>query len=112
VKNIALIAPLVLSFALSGCLESSRQVPKEIADKYEGKVVLYATQWCGYCEKTRKLFDQRNIEYIELDIEKSIEGQLEFDELGGSGIPLVVIKGRVVEGYAPKAVLNLYNGVD
>ena len=91
----------------TGCLESSRAAPAELAEKYGSKVVLYATSWCGYCEKTRKLFKQYNIQYLEYDIENSIEGKREFDQLGAKGIPLVLINGRVVEGYAPKAVLEL-----
>ena len=42
------------------------------APEYEnpGVVVLYATQWCRYCEKTRKLFAKHGISYIEYDIER------------------------------------------
>ena len=107
IRYLLIAFPLLLT--LSACFETSRQAPANIADKYRGKVVLYATSWCGYCEKTRDLFEQRNIQYIELDIESSLEGKTEFDQLGAKGIPLVLIKGRVVEGYAPNAVLNLYH---
>ncbi len=92
---------------VTGCFESSRAAPTELADKYTDSVVLYSTSWCGYCAKTRELFTSRNIKYIELDIEASSTAKLEFDKLGGRGIPLVLVKGRVVEGYAPNAVLEL-----
>ena len=100
---------LILSL-LAGCLESSRAAPTHIAEKYSDKVVLYSTSWCGYCRKTRELFKNNYIDYIEIDIETSNEGRSEFDELRGKGIPLVLIKGRVVDGYAPKAFLKLANG--
>lgn len=68
---------------------------------------MYATSWCGYCRKMREFFEENNIEYTEYDIEASDLGKQEFDALNGKGIPLVLINGRVVEGYAPKAVLDL-----
>lgn len=95
---------------LTGCLKTSREAPTEIADKYGDIAVLYGTNWCGYCEKTRELFKRNNIEYIDYDIETSREGKFEFDKLGGKGIPLVLIKGRLVEGYVPKTVLELAKG--
>ena len=99
---------LLLIFSLmTGCLESSREAPLSLADKYKDKVVLYSASWCEYCRKTRKLFENNYIDYIEIDIETSNEGKREFDELEGKGIPLVLIKGRVVDGYAPKAYLKL-----
>ena len=39
-----------------------------------GEVVLYATQWCGYCAKTREQLAQDQIAYREIDIEKDPAG--------------------------------------
>ena len=72
------------------------------AGKHE--VVLYATSWCGYCAKTRRLFQGNNIAYIEYDIENSYEGRQRFDKLGGKGVPLIVIGDQLVEGYDPEAI--------
>jgi glutaredoxin 3 len=33
------------------------------------KVVMYATQWCPYCQRARKLLAARGIVYEEIDIE-------------------------------------------
>lgn len=97
-------------FWVSGCLESSREAPREMAEKYEGQVVLYSTSWCGYCRKMREFLEQNHIDYVEFDIEVSEDANTEFKRLGGNGIPLVLVKGRVVNGYAPKAVLELIRG--
>jgi len=101
---------LAFSATLGGCIESSREATPSLADKYNGKVVLYATSWCSYCQKTRELFSEHNIGYIEYDIEASGASMQEFKALGGKGVPLVLAKSRVVEGYAPKAVLKLLQG--
>ena len=68
-------------------------------------VVLYATEWCGYWEKTRELFDQHNIPYIEYDIEKSAQGYTEYKALGGSGVPVVNAYGTIIHGYSSQQIL-------
>lgn len=70
------------------------------------EVVLYATSWCGYCQKTRELFAANNIPYVEYDIEKSDKRNREFKKLGGSGVPLINVNGTIVRGYAPESILG------
>lgn len=70
-------------------------------------VVLYATSWCGYCQKTRALFDEYDIEYYEYDVEKSVEGRKQRKQLGGNGVPVVVINGTVVKGFNRQKILRL-----
>lgn len=74
-------------------------------DAAGGGVVLYATQWCGYCKKTRELFVQHNIAYIEVDIERSAQGNREYKKLGGRGVPLVNVNGTIIHGYSPQRIL-------
>ena len=93
-----------------GCLESSRAAPEQLAQIHQDKVVMYSTSWCGYCSKMRTFFKRNHIDYVEYDIEKSIEARKEYDSTGARGIPVVMLKGRVVEGYAPNAVLELIRG--
>lgn len=71
-----------------------------------GGVVLYATQWCKYCEKTRKLFAQYDIQYVEYDIERSAEGHRQYKKLGGRGVPVVNANGTIIHGYSPELILN------
>ncbi len=78
--------------------------PPDFSAQHPEGVVLYATDWCGYCKKTREFFKQNNIAYVEYDIEKSAEGRVQYDQLRGSGIPLVVIRGQVLRGYDPGAM--------
>jgi mycoredoxin len=73
----------------------------ETTNMHANSVVLYATDWCGYCKKTRQFFKDNNIDYVEFDIEKSAEGKQEYNQLKGKGIPLVVINGKVIRGYNP-----------
>jgi glutaredoxin len=68
-------------------------------------IVLYATEWCGYCEKTRELFDKHDIPYVEYDIEKSEQGYREYKKLGGSGVPVVNAYGTIIHGYSSQQIL-------
>lgn len=73
------------------------------------EVVLYATAWCGYCEKTRRLFSENQIRYIEHDIEKSPSAHREFKRLGGKGVPLVRIERELIFGYVPEQIIAAMN---
>lgn len=75
----------------------------------ENEVILYATEWCGYCQKARELFKDNNISYVEYDIDKSKRGHAEYKRLGGNGIPLLKINGKVINGYRPKMILASLN---
>ncbi|MDJ0701314.1 MAG: glutaredoxin domain-containing protein [Woeseiaceae bacterium] len=75
---------------------------KELA---RGGVVLYATEWCGYCQETRKLFKKNRIPYVEYDIEKSKQAYREYKQLGGRGVPVVNAYGTVIHGYSPQRIL-------
>ena len=81
--------------------------PPDFSAQHPEGVVLYATDWCGYCKKAREFFKQNNIAFVEYDIEKSAEGKTQYDQLRGSGIPLVVIRGEVLRGYDPNAMKAL-----
>lgn len=62
-------------------------------------VVLYATSWCGYCKMTRQFFATHGIRYTEQDIEQSSAAYKEHRNLGGNGVPLVVVGDQVIRGW-------------
>lgn len=70
-----------------------------------GEVVLYATSWCGYCQKTRELFDAEGVAYTEFDIESSEEGRQRYDALDGNGVPVIDIRGKIIHGYDEDGIL-------
>jgi len=83
--------------------------PPDYSLDHGGKVILYATSWCGYCEKARELLTENNIDFHEYDVEKSTEGREQFKRLGGKGVPLLLINGEVLKGYDPSRILELTN---
>jgi glutaredoxin len=82
----------------------------QYGDRIDGnEVILYATEWCGYCRKTRELFKENNISFVEYDIEKSERSLKEYKRLGGTGVPLIKINGKVIRGYNQKVILASLN---
>lgn len=64
------------------------------------KVVMYSTEWCPYCKKTRDFLTNNNIPFVERDIEK---GDAHIDALyhsiGAQGIPQIVIGDKIITGF-------------
>lgn len=88
-----------------GAIQHWLNPPDDFSRAHDGKVLLYATDWCGYCEKTRVYLKEKSIPYFEYDIEKSAEGLAQYKALGGTGgVPLVLVNGTVIKGYSPMQI--------
>lgn len=81
--------------------------PPDFAAAHGGKVILYATDWCGYCAATRRWLATHRIPFVEYDIEKSPEGLRQYRELGGRVLPVLLVRGRVVNGHDPARLSRL-----
>ena len=68
-------------------------------------VVMYATTWCPYCAKARRLFESRHVDYLERDVEHDAEAMRVYQGvLHGKGIPVIVIGDEVIDGYSEEAI--------
>jgi glutaredoxin len=67
-------------------------------------VEMFMTSWCGYCKKAREFFRARGIPLTEYDIEADAAAAQRKQEIYASpGVPLVVINGKPIQGFAPQA---------
>ncbi len=64
------------------------------------KVVLYTTQRCGYCKKAKQFLRQNNVSYTEYDIETSTKGRRDYKKLNGTGVPIILIGDRRMDGFS------------
>lgn len=69
-----------------------------------GRVVLYSTRTCPYCAKARAYFAERKIAYVERDVQADPGAMAQFKQLGGTGVPQVLIGDRRIPGFVPKAL--------
>jgi len=106
-KKIIIIVIAVIVFQKWGAIADYFDPTPDYAAPHNGKVLLYATASCGYCKKARALLRKNRISYFEYDIQKSTEGFKQYRALGGRGVPVLLIKGKVVKGYNPTKILAL-----
>ena len=106
-KKFALIMLVVVVYQNWGKIEHffnpADAIPTQT--QAQARVVMYATDWCGYCKQTRRFLDSKGIPYKEYDIEKSAEGRKAYEALGGRGIPLIDVNGTIIRGFSEEAIL-------
>lgn len=73
-------------------------------------VTMYSTQSCGHCRNARAYFASQGVRYTEIDVEASEEGHKRFKELGGRGVPLIVVGDKVMRGFSAERFDKLYRG--
>ncbi len=84
----------------------------EVSAVKHDNVILYATDWCGYCEKTRQFLDENHIQYIEYNIEKSAEARQQHAALNAKGVPVLDIKGTIIYGYDMKNTKDVLSALN
>ena len=64
------------------------------------KVVVYSTQWCPYCKKTRDYLTANKIAFVERDIETGDETtKALYTSIGAEGIPQIVVGNKIITGF-------------
>ena len=106
-KKVALVLLVVVVYQNWGKIERVFN-PSQMASEQvraNAKVVLYTTDWCGYCKQTKRFLDQKGIAFQEFDIEKDAEARKAYEALGGRGIPLIDVNGTLIRGFDPNEIL-------
>ena len=71
------------------------------------RIVLYTTQWCGYCVRAKALLDARGLDYAEVSLDDDPSFRQRVHDLGAQWtVPLVMIDGAPVGGYVELAALD------
>ena len=80
--------------------------------KERGQVVMYSAAWCGYCRKARNYFRQQGMPFKEYDIETSRKGRRDYAKLNGTGVPIILVGQKRMQGFRAERFQALYNQVN
>jgi len=88
--------------------ESVKNINFDNPSRRTSKVVMYSTDWCGYCKKAREYFRSQKIAFVEYDIEKYPRAKREYDALGARGVPVILVGDKRMNGFSPGGFQNIY----
>jgi glutaredoxin 3 len=77
------------------------------------KVVIYTTQYCGFCHAAKRLLDQRRIPYDEVAVDRrpDLRSWLR-DVTKRHTVPQIFINGEPIGGYTDLAALAGRNALE
>jgi glutaredoxin 3 len=77
-------------------------------------VVMYSTDWCGYCQRARNLLERKGIAFSEIKIDEDAkQRELMLQKSGGRRtVPQIFIGERHVGGYDELAALERSGQLD
>ncbi|WP_434708269.1 glutaredoxin family protein [Pseudomonas sp. R1-1] len=106
-KKFVLVLLVVVAYQNWGKIERVFNPSQMVSEqtRAQANVVLYATDWCGYCKQTKRFLDSKGIPFKEFDIEKDAEARKAYEALDGRGIPLIDVNGTLIRGFDPDEIL-------
>jgi glutaredoxin 3 len=77
------------------------------------KVVMYTTQWCGYCSAARELLRAKGIEFEDIDVNADPGRRQEMiEKSGGKTVPQIFINDEPIGGFTDLAALEEQEQLD
>lgn len=73
-----------------------------------GKVIMYSTEWCGYCKKARRYFQKKGIPFTEYDIEKDSRARRQYKKMGATAVPVILVGKQRMNGFSVKGFEKIY----
>jgi glutaredoxin-like YruB-family protein len=96
--------PLTASRSDKGAGVSPQQTATPKKERFSGTVEMYATDWCGYCKQAQRYMNSKGIAYVAYDIEKDSAAKRRHKELGGRGVPLIIIGSNKMSGFSEESL--------
>ena len=69
-------------------------------ERFSGTVEIYVTDWCGYCKQALSYMSNKGIPFVAYNIEKDMSAKQRHKELGGRGVPLIIIGANRMSGFS------------
>jgi glutaredoxin len=74
------------------------------------RVVMYSTADCPACQIARAYFARKKIVYEEHDVQTNAAARAEFQQMGGHGVPLIIVGTERMEGFSEQRLDALLGG--
>ncbi|MFW2371648.1 MAG: glutaredoxin domain-containing protein [Gammaproteobacteria bacterium] len=104
-----IVSALAMNYGTSFLNSTERYyMKKHFHDDGSNRLVMYAASWCGYCKKLRETLNDNNVDYVEIDVEKSSQPKAMTAALDITGYPLVYYGYKRLEGPRPRDVMALF----
>jgi glutaredoxin 3 len=77
-------------------------------------IIMYSTNWCGYCRRARNIFERKGIGFVEIKIDEEVGAREAMLEKSGGRrtVPQIFIGERHVGGYDELAALERSGELD
>jgi glutaredoxin len=72
-------------------------------------VVMFSAEWCGYCRAARRYFQANRVAFRERDVDKDPGARREYERLGGTGLPLILVGDQRLSGFSEDGFRRLYD---
>lgn len=76
------------------------------------KVVMYSTNWCGYCKQARRYFKTNDVDFVEYDVEKNRAARRAYKKLGANGVPVILVGKQRMNGFSVAGFNRIYQQVN
>lgn len=83
---------------------STKKQTKNKQKVHRNNVTVLSTPTCPYCRKAKSFLNSQRVSFTEYNVNSSSQGQRLYRKYGGSGVPIVIINGRVIKGYSEQAM--------
>jgi glutaredoxin len=61
---------------------------------------MLSASWCGTCKKAKQYFRRNGIPFREYDIENSSRGKRLYEQLGATGVPVILVGKQRMNGFS------------
>ncbi|HID46724.1 MAG TPA: glutaredoxin family protein [Chromatiaceae bacterium] len=66
------------------------------------RITLYSTAGCAHCRQLKQWLQQRQIRFVEMDVQRNARAFKDFRRHGGQAVPLLVVGDRKIRGFNAK----------
>jgi len=112
-RSILILAALIVGVALAAqglqTLGNSRLAASVRSQAHQNDIYMVSSVTCPYCAQARAWFTDNNIPFRECFIEQDETCAALYRTLMGPGTPLLIVRGKKVVGFDPRAIESAFD---